>query len=95
MWTITLNYIDFTEEENDPDDQLENSKDRCGPGAVGIFQGLVVLPGNLADVDNLLRCAGPVFLLHGVRSPCKITFLEDLLSARGKLFLNCSPLQME
>ena len=92
---MILNDINFTKKGKDPDNDLENSKDRCGRGAVGIFQGLVVLHGNLADVDNLLRCAGPVFLLHCVRSPCKITFLEDLLSVGGKLFLNCSPLQME
>ena len=83
---MILNDIDLTKKGNDPDNDLENSKDRCGCGAVGIFQGLVVLHGNLADVDNLLRRAGPVLLLHCVKSPCKITFLEDLLSVRVKLF---------
>ena len=82
---MILNEISFTEKGrgNDPDDHLENSKDCCSCGAVGIFQGLVVLPGNLADVDNLLRCAGPVLLLHCEVS-LLITFQEDLLRVRMK-----------
>ena len=92
---MILNDINFTKKGKDPDNDLENSKDRCGRGAVGIFQDLVVLHGNLADVDNLLRCTGPVLLLHCVKSSYKTTFLEGLLSARVKLFLNCSPPQME
>ena len=80
---MILNDINFTKKGKDPDNDLENSKDRCGCGAVGIFQGLVILRGNLADVDNLLRCAGPVLLLH-----CEVSFLEDLLRMRTKLLMD-------
>ena len=82
---MILNDINFTKKGKDPDNDLENSKDRCGRGAVGIFQGLVVLHGNLADVDNLLRCAGPDLLLHCVslqnNLPRRPSQLFELLSA--------------
>ena len=35
--TMILNDINFTKKGKDPDNDLENAKDRCGCGAVGIF----------------------------------------------------------
>ena len=71
---MILNDINFTKKGKDPDNDLENSKDSCSCGAVGIFQGLVVLRGNLSDVQNLLRCAGLVLLLHF----CEVSLLCNL-----------------
>ena len=83
---MILNDINFTKKGKDPDNDLENSKDCCGCGAVGIFQGLVVLHGNLADVDYLLRCAGLVVLLHC----CEVSLLINL-SARPSQCENIAP----
>ena len=80
------NDVDLTRKGNDPDDHLENSKDCCGCGAVVIFQGLVGLHWRVADVDNVLRFAGLVLLLH-----CEVSLFnspppEDLLFENDALF---------